>query len=66
MVSFGELLVPNISYLICILLSTDLTPPTLRATWIALAASDGEVTEPFSRTVPPEVSTVIPLEFRPG
>jgi len=56
----------NISHLICMLFSTDLTPPTLRATWIALVASAWEVTEPFSRTVPLMVSTMIPLEFRAG
>lgn len=53
-------------YLICMLFSTALTPPTLRATWIALVASACEVTEPFSRTVPLTVSTTIPLEFKAG
>jgi hypothetical protein len=58
--------IPNISYLIVMLFSTALTPPTRRATSIALVASVWEVTEPPSRTVPLKVSTLIPLEFRPG
>jgi len=65
-VSFDELRLPNIFHLICMLLSTALTPPTLRATSIALVASAWEVTKPLSRTVPLKVSTPIPLEFRAG